>query len=151
MEVCTIEHGSTEYQAVCALRHRFLREPLGLELTAADTAGEESQHHFGLLAGESGPDRVIGGLIGKPVPELGARVVQLRQVVVHQAWRDRGAGTLLMEGAERLLAEKGYEQFLLFARAEAAPFYKKCGYALTGESRRLIGMEHHGMAKRARA
>lgn len=143
MTVRPIDHGSAEYAAACELRRRFLREPLGLDLTAADVAGEEAQLHFGLFD-EQGV--LIGGLIGKPDPDR-ADTVRIRQVVVDEKHRGRGRGRTLQSEAERLLADAGYRRAVLFARPEAAPFYARCGYTPTGVTAELIGFTHREMAK----
>lgn len=148
MNVARFEFGSPEYAAACALRHAFLRLPLGLVLTDADRVGEERDLHFGLFVeGPDGAPLLVGGCIGRPRREVGAGWVQLRQVVVDEAWRSRGMGRKLIAGAERLLADEGFTHALLWARAEAAPFYERCGYAPTGEKGRLIGLEHERFEK----
>lgn len=152
MLVRPIEYGSPEYRAACELRRRFLREPLGLELTAADVAGEDRQHHFGLFdeprADEATPgDLLLGNVIGKPDPDE-PTWVRIRQMVVHGDRRGEGLGRTLLSGAERLLGERGFERFVLFARAEATPFYERCGYAATSDEVELIGLPHLRMEKR---
>lgn len=148
MEVRPFDFGSEEYRAALVLRDRFLRAPLGLRLTEHDTVGEEDQHHYGLFTLEASGDCLIGALIGKPLPDEGDDVVQLRQVVIEETWRGRGAGRSLMIGAEAKLAALGYLRFVLYAREEAAPFYVKFGYERTGQTRELIGLEHWRMEKR---
>ena len=143
MTVRPLEYGSAEYVAARELRRRFLREPIGLDLTAEDTAGEASQHHFGLF-NEAGD--LLGGVIGKADPEQ-AGVVRIRQMVVDEAHRDRGLGRRLLLAAEGLLADEGFTRSILFARPEAAAFYERCGYAYTGDRAELIGFTHHRMEK----
>ena len=150
MQVRSIDHGSAEYRAACELRHRFLREPLGLRLTDDDVAGEETQHHFGLFVTEGGAERLVGGVIGAPDP-VDPPTVRIRQMVVHEADRGRGLGRVLLAGAEAALAERGFSRFVLYARPEATGFYERCGYSATGETAELIGLEHLRMAKGATA
>lgn len=148
LHVRPIEFGSPEYHAACELRRRFLREPLGLELTADDVAGEDAQHHFGLFLSEPGDaESLIGCLIGKP--DADPSVVRLRQVVIHADWRGRGRGGRMLAEAERMLAERGYNRFVLYARNDAALFYKRYGYETTGDTAVLIGLEHLRMEKPA--
>ena len=143
-----IEHGSPEYRASLELRHRLLREPLGLELTEEDTAGEESQHLFGLFhQSEQDPQaRLVGAAIGKPGKADGE--VRIRQVVVEESLRGYGLGALLMQEIECGLTKLGYCRFVLYARDEAAGFYDRCGYRATGGTEMLIGLEHLRMEKK---
>ncbi len=138
MTVRSIEYGSAEYAQACELRRRFLREPLGLELTEADVAGDDSQHHFGLF--DQGGS-LIGNVTGKPDPD-DAITVRIRQMVIDERRRERGLGRRLLTEAERLLAERGFKRSILYARDEAAPFYERCGYQDTGENAELIGLPH---------
>ena len=177
MLVRPIDYDSPAYHAVRELRRRFLREPLGLELTAADVAGEAEQHHYGLFdepnettgpaelrgpseapdaatapGGTPSPsgaplsDTLVGAVIGKPDPDDPASV-RIRQMVVHADRRGEGLGRLLLTEAERLLSDRGYTRLVLYARPEAAGFYKRCGYQKTGATAELIGLEHLEMAK----
>ncbi|MGL4512835.1 MAG: GNAT family N-acetyltransferase [Lacipirellulaceae bacterium] len=151
MIVLEYPYGSAPYRAALALRDRFLRRPLGMVLSEADTAGEESQLHYGLfatdpsVAGERA--ELFGSAIALPLPAEGPGVVRLRQVVIDEARRGQGLGRLLMAGIERDLAAKGYRRVTLWARPEAAPFYAKCGYTPTGAVKTLVGMAHGEYAK----
>ncbi len=140
-------YGSAVYQNACALRHTFLRQPLGLELTAADVADDAEQFHFGLFALEKETRLLIGGCIGKPVESEDGKTIQFRQVVVDATWRSRGLGCRLMLETEKLLAQRGYTQFILYARDEAAPFYERCGYQKCGETMDILGLPHSCMKK----
>ena len=141
-------HGSAAYQEACVLRHTFLRLPLGLELANADKAEDAEQLHFGLFSQEEdGPHLLIGACIGKPLENEDDKTIQMRQVVIHEAWRSRGLGHKLMLETEELLAGRGYTQFVLYARDEAVPFYERCGYQRCGETLELIGLPHYRMEK----
>lgn len=152
MLVRPIEFGSAEYAAFCELRRRFLREPLGLELTAHDVEGEDRQHLFGLFREAPGDAAsLVGGLAARPEPrgviDPAGQAVRLRQVVVHDEWRSRGHGSLMLREAERLLAERGVTEATLWARGEAVEFYLRNGYRGTGERQTLIGLEHERLEK----
>ncbi|QDT70214.1 putative N-acetyltransferase YjcF [Planctomycetes bacterium MalM25] len=147
MHVRSITHGSDEYRLACDLRHRFLRVPLGLVLTAKDVAREEFQYHYGLFEGDPGDEgALLGSVSGKPDPD-DTITVRIRQMVVDDAHRGRGCGRALLTGAERLLAERGFRRSILYAREEAAPFYERCGYVDTNENAVLIGLPHRRMRK----
>ena len=138
-------YASPEYDASRLLRRNFLRLPLGLELTEEDVADDANRLHFGLF--DDGERELIGSVIGVPRPDLGEDCLQIRQMVVHEAHRERGNGRQLLLGAERLLRERGYTRLLLYARAEAQPFYERCGYRPVGEIFELIGVDHQRMEK----
>lgn len=143
-----IAHGSADYAASLELRRRFLREPLGLELSAEDTAGEDAQRQFGAFDHDG---RLLGSVIAKPIDAAGdAPCIRIRQMVVDADHRGAGVGRSLLLGAERQLAEQGVYESRLFARAEAMGFYRVCGYAATGVVAELIGMPHHEMRKSLR-
>lgn len=149
MLVRPIEFGSVDYESAKELRRRFLREPLGLDLSPADLAGEELQHHFGLFDSATTPaaaDLLLGAVTGKPDPD-DALTVRIRQMVIDAERRGAGLGRRLLVGAERLLAARGFERSILYARDEAVPFYERCGYLDTGENAMLIGLPHHRMRK----
>ena len=160
MQIRPIQHTSPEYEATLDLRRRFLREPLGLELTEADTKNDAEQHHFGIYSqneqlgagqlgtGQAGDAHLIGSVIGMPIQHDGEKGIRIRQMVVDEAWRGKQVGRQLLLGAEEQLAKKGYHHFELYARPEAAPFYEKCGYEPTGETELLIGILHQHYAKR---
>lgn len=151
MEVRPFSFGSDAYRAALELRRRFLREPLGLRLTAEDVAGDAEQQHFGLfLPTNGGHPHLIGAVIAVPLEARsgGGPAIRIRQMVVHADHRARGLGRRLLLGAETSLATQGVAQSWLFARGEAAPFYERCGYVRTGAERELIGLPHAEMQKR---
>ena len=145
MTVEEFPHGSPAYAASCELRREFLREAIGLELTEEDVRDDANQLHFGLF--DSGRT-LLGSVIGKPRPDIGDDLAQIRQMVVHDNHRGGGLGRTLLLGAEGLLAARGFSSYLLYARAEAAPFYERCGYRPVGEIVELIGIDHQRMEKR---
>ncbi|QDV75949.1 GNAT family N-acetyltransferase [Botrimarina mediterranea] len=152
MHVRPIQFGSLEYAAYCDLRHRFLREPLGLRLTPHDVEGEETQHLYGLFTEEPGNvTHLIGGLIGKADDDATPRAdtVRLRQVVVSPDWRSQGAGRQLLLQSEQLLVKEGFRRFALYAREDAVGFYLRNGYQPTGKRAELIGLEHELLEKYA--
>lgn len=150
MIIRSIQHASPEYVATLDLRRRFLREPLGLKLTEADTKNDAEQHHFGIYSKDEHleAEQLIGSVIGMPIEHDGEKGIRIRQMVVDEAWRGKQVGRQLLLGAEEQLAKKGYHHFELYARPEAAPFYEKCGYEATGETEMMIGILHQHFTKR---
>lgn len=117
-----------------------------------DVECDFEEHHFGLFREAPGDaTTLIGGLTGRPdaTGPDGKKVVRLRQVVVHDEWRNRGHGSIMLREAERLLAGLGYARLMLYARGEAVEFYERNGYQATGEKAYLIGLEHLRLEKAA--
>lgn len=173
MQVRPITFGSPAYEATLRLRNDFLRAPLGLMLTEADTRDDAQQLHFGIfnlpamtvvegsdneleatdnlveqaLSKQAEGQLLVGSVIGMPLTEKGPTVVRIRQMVVHDMWRGKQLGRQLLLGAEQLLRQQGFKQFELFARPEASEFYERCDYHPTGESKELIGIVHQHFTK----
>ncbi len=146
MQVRSITYASPEYEVSLRLREDFLRKPLGLKLTETDVCDDAEQHHFGIYDIEEGKeptaDKLVGSAIGMPSTERGPDWIRLRQVVIHEAWRGKQVGKQLILGVEEQLQAKGFKNFELYAREEAGVFYERCGYATTGVTKQLIGIEH---------
>ena len=136
-----IAHGSACYRKVLCWRDLILRRPLGLFLTDADTAGEESQRHFVLKRGETLLAGVIA-VIEKP------GTMRLRQMWVRSDAVGQGHGRSLLAGVERILHEEGLLRITLNARLIVRGFYDKCGYAVEGEAFEEVGIPHIRMTRR---
>ena len=136
-----ISHGSTDYWAVLGWRDRIPRRPLGMTLTEADTAGEESQRHFVLRKG----DVLLAGVIALP-QESGT--VRLRQMWVRADAAGQGHGRLLLAGVERIFNKEGFHRMILNARIIVRGFYEKCGYTAEGPEFEEVGIPHIRMSRR---
>lgn len=137
-----IAYGSEEYRQECALREEVLRRPLGLSLQDEDLTRERDQLHVGLF-----DDR--GALIGCAIAvPLGDRTAKVRQMAVAGGLRRRGHGREIMMGLEAVLATRGVAKVVLHARASAAGFYEKLGYAAEGEPFTEVTIPHLRMSKR---
>jgi GNAT superfamily N-acetyltransferase len=127
LDLCCREYafGSAEYQAAVQLREAVLRRPMGLMLTAADFAGEDSSFHLGCFSA----GKLVGTLILRPLDRL---TLKMRQVAVAPGWQGRGIGTALVNFAEQFAAERGYVRIVAHARSTALRFYHKLGYQEEG-------------------
>lgn len=136
-----IEPGSPCYREILDWRDLILRRPLGLVLTDADLAGEESQRHFVLKDG----DALLAGVIAV-TQEPGT--VRLRQMWVRGDAAGQGHGRSLLAGVERILCAEGIRRITLNARVVVRGFYEKCGYAAEGAEFDEVGIPHVRMTRR---
>ncbi len=134
-----LHHGTPEHSATLALRDEVLRQPLGMKLSAHDTAGEESQQHFGAFNGE----RLVACVVAHVISDS----AQFRQMAVAESERGRGVGKRLLVFAEESLAEQGVQKFWLNARLSVLPFYVACGYVAVGEPFTEVTIPHQRMEK----
>lgn len=141
MEFLEIEWCTPLYQEALDLRHRVLREPLGLRLTAEELDGEYADLHFGL---RNGSEKLVAVLSAKP---LTSSAIKLRQMAVDPERQGEGIGVKLLGDVESALAQKGYTQFQLNARETAIGFYEKAGYTVVGETFTEISLPHRKMVK----
>lgn len=138
--ILEIAHGSADYHKVVQWRDKVLRRPLGLELTAADVAGEEAQRHFVLRKGRE----IQAGVIAVPAV---AGVVRLRQMWVRDDMSGQGFGRALLEGVEAILRGEGYKLVVLNARLAVRGFYRNCGYLAEGPEFEEVGIPHIVMSR----
>ena len=139
-----IVFGSDEYRLECELRNTVLREPLGLSLTVEELAREEDQLHFGLFE----PDgRLVACVVAVGLSPTDARI---RQMAVSPTHRRRGLGTRLLSELEANLRARGFENFVLNARATAVGFYQKLGFTVIGDEFLDVRVAHFRMMKRSR-
>lgn len=140
LEIKPIAHGSADYQTELEIRQDVLRKPLGRHIRDDDLSGEERYYHLGAyLAGT-----LVGVLYIKP---LDGQTAQIKQVAVLEERRKDGVGGKLMQAAEEYAKQQGFQKLVLEARADAAGFYLKQGYAKTGEQRIIFRIPHFRMEK----
>ena len=129
------------YPGVKNLRFEYLRKPLGLELTDADTRNDRNE--IILVAVFAG--KVIASVQLRPLENGKAK---LRQMVVDAPYRKKGVGRLLLQYAEKVALTRGFNIMELNARKYAVPFYEKCGYLITTHEFIEVGIPHYKMEKR---
>lgn len=134
-------HGSVLYKAAVALRHRVLREPLGLAFTEEQLEAEKTQTHLVCLDGQ----QVIA--CAALVPQ-DVTTVKLRQMAVAPLYQGRYIGQQLLAYAEDVARAKSYERIVLHARETAIGFYEKSGFATTGEPFVDVTLPHRKMVKK---
>ncbi|WP_223066943.1 GNAT family N-acetyltransferase [Paenibacillus caui] len=135
-----VEWGTPQYSEGLKLRDKVLRQPLGMSIYNDDLKGEKNDIHI-LAAADSG---VVGVLFLRKVDEI---TLQMKQVAVDDSVRGTGVGRQMVDFAERLAAEAGYQTIVLHARKVAVPFYEKLEYVQVGEPFTEVGIPHRSMIK----
>ena len=118
-----IEFGSSRYKELLDLRYKILLQPLGLKFLDAYRQEEATFLHVGCIEGST--DELIGGFILVPVDNEEIRVMQVAVDTVHQG---EGIGRKLIEQAEKIAKEIGYEKLVMHAMLSVVGFYEKLGF-----------------------
>lgn len=123
-----IEFGSSRYKELLDLRYKILLQPLGLKFLDSYREEEASFLHIGCI--ENSTDELIGGLILVPIDNDEIRVMQVAVDTVHQG---EGIGKKLIEHAENIAREIGYEKLVMHAMLSVVSFYEKLGFKQNSE------------------
>jgi predicted GNAT family N-acyltransferase len=140
MDLRLIEHGSTDYLKMVALRTEILRKPLGLAYTQSQLDAEFSD----ILIGAFENDEVIGCCI---LTHKENNQLQLRQMAVANAVQGKGIGSKILLFAEGICKQNKFTSIMLHARDTAFDFYKKSGYQVFGEMFFEVSIPHFNMEK----
>ena len=135
-----IAYGDNDYLESIQLKKKILREPLGLEYTEEQLAGEATQIHIAAFSDH----KLVGILLMQP---LDKEVVKMRQVAVDSTYQQRGAGSKLVAFSEQWAREQQFKTIELHARDVAVPFYEKCQYEKVGNFFLEVGIGHWKMKK----
>ena len=146
-----ITYGSDAYKATLALRHRILREPLGLNLWHENLSVEKDQRHFtlwqqtaSLSASAQHTTELVACLVIVP---KSPGCVKLRQMAVNDRYQRQGLGQRLIALVEAVLIGEGIELIELHARESAVGFYQTRGYQRVGPAFTEVGLPHQRMTK----
>lgn len=123
-----IEFGSGRYKELLDLRYKILLQPLGLKFLDSFREEEANFLHIGCIENSTG--ELIGGLILAPIDNEEIRVMQVAVDVVHQG---EGIGRKLIEYAESVAKEIGYERLVMHAMLSVVGFYEKLGFKQDGD------------------
>ncbi len=123
-----VEFGSSRYQELLDLRYKVLLQPLGLKFLDAYREEEANFLHIGCVDNVS--DKLIGGLIMVPINDDEIRIMQVAIDVVRQG---EGIGKKLIEHAESVAKEIGYEKMVMHAMLSVVGFYEKLGFKQEGD------------------
>jgi predicted GNAT family N-acyltransferase len=128
------------YREELILRERYLRMPLGLNLSESDLNNEDIQLHFGVLHN----DELIACIVIKPINQA---LIKLRQMVVKEEFRSIGVGSMLLDNTIKEIVKRSFELIQLNARLTAIKFYEKNGFIQQGSTFIEVGIPHVLMIK----
>ncbi len=138
-----IEFGSGRYKELLDLRYKILLQPLGLKFLDSFREEEANFLHIGCIENSTG--ELIGGLILAPIDNEEIRVMQVAVDVVHQG---EGIGRKLIEYAESVAKEIGYERLVMHAMLSVVGFYEKLGFKQDGDLFEEKGVRFIRMVKK---
>ena len=138
-----IAHGSSEYSSSVQLRHRVLREPLGLSFDASALAAEGKHVHIAAFTGPE-PQALVVILVLTPDAQPSSTGIKMRQVAVASDCQRMGVGT------ETYAAANGYTRIHMHARVTAVAFYGVLGYSAVGDVSTEVSIPHIQMHKQLR-
>jgi predicted GNAT family N-acyltransferase len=140
MPLRIIDHGSTEYQQMVALRQVILRAPLGLSFTEEELAAEKND----ILLGFFDDEELEGCCI---LTKTNDTTVRLRQMAVLAGLQGKGIGRAIMDYAEMVAKEAGYKKLTMHARKTAVGFYEKLDYTICSDEFLEVTIPHVEMEK----
>lgn len=140
MALKIIDHGSREYQQMVQLRNDILRRPLGLQFTPEELEKEKEE----ILIGAFEEEKMLGCcMLIKEAPSS----VRLRQMAVLNNLQGKGIGRALMQFAENIARDRGFQKITMHARKTAVGFYEKLGYNVCGQEFEEVTIPHYVMEK----
>ncbi len=125
------------------LRHKILREPLGLTFSEKDIEKDKGDILMALVLPKE--QKMLACCIFTRVDE---HTVKLRQMAVDREQQKSGLGTSMLSFAEYVAEREGFEKIVLNARKVAVAFYQKYDYKIIGEEFTEVGIPHFRMEKR---
>jgi GNAT superfamily N-acetyltransferase len=140
MALKLIDHGSKEYQEMVEMRRAILRKPLGIDFDPKELEREKED----ILIGCFEDDKLEGCCL---LTKIDDKTVRLRQMAVLSGLQGKGFGRVLMQFAENIARDRGYEKISMHARKTAAGFYEKLGYKIAGGEFEEISIPHYMMEK----
>jgi ribosomal protein S18 acetylase RimI-like enzyme len=73
--------------------------------------------------------------------------VRLRQMAVLNNLQGKGIGRALMQFAENIARDRGFQKITMHARKTAVGFYEKLGYRISGQEFEEVTIPHYVMEK----
>ncbi len=141
MALKIIDHGSKEYRQMVKLRDDILRKPLGLGFDQKEIEAEKDNM---LIAAFEDEDMLGCCMLVEEKPGT----VRLRQMAVLNDLQGKGIGRALMNFAENIARDRGYEIISMHARKNAIGFYEKMGYKVCSDEFTEITIPHYVMEKK---
>jgi predicted GNAT family N-acyltransferase len=141
MALKIIDHKTKEYHQMVKLREDILRKPLGLGFTQEELEEEKDN----MLIGAFEEDEMLGCCM---LVEESPGKVRLRQMAVLNDLQGKGVGRALMNFAENLARDSGYNVLIMHARKNAVGFYEKMGYHIASNEFLEVTIPHYVMEKK---
>jgi N-acetylglutamate synthase-like GNAT family acetyltransferase len=141
MAIRIIDYGTDDYQKMVDLRYQILRKPLGLVFNQNELEKEKND----ILIGCFEDDKLEGCCILTP---LDNKTVRLRQMAVIDGLQGKGIGRSLMNYAENIARDMGYQTLCMHARKTAVGFYEKIGYQIVSKEFSEVNIPHYMMEKK---
>jgi len=141
MALKQIDHGTDEYLQMVELREIVLRRPLGLTFSAEELAREKDD----ILIACTDDDVMLGCCI---LSKVDKNSVRLRQMAVVDKLHGKGIGASIINFAENLAKDKGYNCVTMHSRDTAIGFYERFGYKIKGSQFKEVNLPHHIMEKK---
>jgi N-acetylglutamate synthase-like GNAT family acetyltransferase len=143
MPIKQIDHGTKEYLQMVDLRNEILRKPLGLTFEPEELDREKED----TLISAFEEDILLGCCL---LTKVDNKCVRLRQMAVQNNLQGKGIGAAMMNYAENVARDAGYQKMIMHARKTAIGFYEKLGYKVTGKEFEEITIPHYIMEKKLR-
>lgn len=141
MALKLIDYGTPEYKQMVQLRYNILRKPLGLAFDEEELQSEKDD----ILIGCFDDDKLEGCCLLTP---SGPKEVRLRQMAVKSGLQGKGIGKVLIQFAENIARDRGYNVICMHARKNVVGFYAKLGYQIEGDEFVEVTLPHIKMSKR---
>jgi len=136
---------AADFTALYDLRWRLLRAPWGQPRGSERDEHEATAIHA--LARHAQGELLGIGRLHRIADGTG----QIRYMAVLPEWRGQGIGTALLCWLEDRAREAGLTEIVLDAREPSVAFYRRLGYAETGEGPTLFGAIPHRKMRKALA
>lgn len=127
MPLKIIDHGSKEYEQMVQLRNDVLRRPLGMTLQPDELASEKE--HVLIAAYDDGD--LLGCCM---LVKESEKQIRLRQMAVKNNLQGKGIGRSILNFAENVARDLGYNQLIMNSRNSSTPFFEKLGYRICSEA-----------------
>lgn len=141
MPLKIIDYGTKEYQQMIDLRNEILRNPLGMTLNDNDIKTDKDH----ILIGAFEDEKMLGCCM---LVKESNNTVLLRQMAVGNQLQGKGIGRALMDFAENIARDIGFNEIAMHARATSTGFYEKMGYKTSGSEFIKLSISHVLMKKK---
>jgi len=140
MALKIVDYGSPEYQQMVKLRYEVLRKPLGISFSQNELEKEKEN----LFIGAFEDDLLLGCCM---IVKEDSKKAKLRQMAVLNKLQGKGIGRALIQFAENLARDHGFNTISMHARKMTVPFFEKMGYKVSSDEFMEISIPHYKMEK----